>query len=91
MTFKIVFVAVLASALTLFALQNGTPTSVRFLFWTLDGASLAAVILLSAATGIVLVGVPLWLERWRLQGQVRALEARLGAAEVAGGAPRESA
>ena len=88
MSFKSVFVTVLASALTLFALQNGTPTSLRFLVWTLDGASLAAVILLSAATGVVLVGVPLWLERWRLQGQVRALEARLGAAETAGGAGR---
>jgi uncharacterized integral membrane protein len=74
---KYVFVAVLASAITVFALQNGTPTTIRFLFWSVDGASLATIILLSAAAGIALVGVPLVVERWRLRSQLRTLETRL--------------
>ena len=83
MQFKWVFVALLASALTIFALQNSASTQIRFLFWTLEATSLAIVILLSAAVGIVLVGLPLWLDRWRLRSRVRALEARLDAAEAA--------
>lgn len=76
MPVKYVLVAVLASALTIFALQNGTPTRVRFLFWDVDGVSLATIILLSAAIGVVLVGPALWWDRWRLRGRIRALEAR---------------
>ena len=83
MSYKWVFVALLASALTVFALQNSASTQLRFLFWTVEAASLAMVILLSAAVGIVLVGLPLWLDRWRLRGQVRALETRVAAAETA--------
>ncbi len=90
MSFKWVFAALLASALTVFALQNGASTKIRFLFWTLEAASLAMVILLSAAVGIVLVGLPLWLDRWRLRGRVRALEARLDAVERSAGPARGS-
>lgn len=87
MAFKFVFVAVLGSALTLFALQNGTATSLRFLFWKVEGTSLASVILLSAAGGVVLVGLPLWLDRWRLRSQVRSLESRL--ASLSGADPHD--
>lgn len=80
MQLRYVFVVLLASALTVFALQNSASTQIRFLFWTLEAASLALVILLSAAVGIVLVGLPLWVDRWRLRSRVRALEARLEAA-----------
>jgi uncharacterized integral membrane protein len=82
MGYKYVFVAVLASAITLFALQNNTPASIRFLFWSLQAIPLATVILVSVAAGIVLAGVPLWLERWRLRARVRSLETRLAAAEA---------
>lgn len=74
---RYVFVAVLASAITLFALQNSAPTTVRFLFWSVQAASVATVILVSVAAGIALVGVPLIVERWRLRAQLRALETRL--------------
>ncbi len=77
---KSLFVAVLASALTVFALQNHTAVTIRALVWQLEGMSLAAVILLSAAAGIVLVGVPLWIDRWRLRTRLRALEAKVVAA-----------
>ena len=82
MGLKSVFVAVVASAVTVFALQNNAPTSIRFLVWSLDAVPLASVILVSVAAGIVLVGVPLWLDRWRLRLRVRSLESRLAAAET---------
>ena len=90
MQFKWVFIALLASALTVFALQNSASTQIRFLFWTVEAASLAIVILLSAAVGVVLVGLPLWLDRWRLRGQVRILESRLAATEAARRPAQES-
>jgi len=79
---KYVFVAVLASAITLFALQNSEQTRIRFLIWTLEGVPLATVILVSVAAGIVLVGLPLWIGRFRLRGRVRSLEARVASAEA---------
>jgi uncharacterized integral membrane protein len=79
MTLRYLLVAILAAALTVFALQNGAPTRVRFVVWDVDGVSLAAVILLSAAIGVVLVGPALWIERWRLRRRVRDLEARQAA------------
>jgi uncharacterized integral membrane protein len=82
MGYKYVFVAVLASAITMFALQNGAPVSIRLLIWGLPEVPLAGVILVSVAAGIVLAGVPLWVERWRLRARVRSLETRLTAAEA---------
>lgn len=82
MGYKYVFVAVLASAITVFALQNSAPASIRFLIWGLREVPLAGVILVSVAAGIVLAGVPLWVERWRLRARVRSLETRLAAAET---------
>ena len=82
MGLKYVFVAVFASAITLFALQNSEQTRLRFLFWALEGIPLATVILVSAAAGIVLVGLPLWIDRWRLRARARSLEARLASAEA---------
>ncbi len=80
--FRYVFIAVLASAITVFALQNTAPVSLRFLIWSLPPAPLATVILLFAAAGIVLVGVPLWIDRWRLRARARTLEVRLASAEA---------
>ncbi len=82
MAFRYVFVAVIAVAITLFALQNSGPASVRFLFWSLEGVPLASVILVSVASGVVLVGVPLWVDRWRLRKRARGLEARVAMVEA---------
>ena len=79
---KYVVVAVVAAVVALFALQNNGPISIRFVVWTLHATPLASLVLLSAAAGIVLVGVPLWVERWRLRARVRALETRLAAIEA---------
>lgn len=84
MGLKYIIVFVVAIAITAFALQNNSPTSVRFLIWHLAGVPLATIILVSVALGVALVGVPLLIERWRLRSRVRALEARLGTAETPG-------
>ena len=82
MALKYALVAILASAITVFALQNSVPTSISFLVWRADAVPLAGVILASVAAGIVLVGVPLWVDRWRLRARARALEARVTAVEA---------
>jgi uncharacterized integral membrane protein len=83
-------VAVVASLLTVFALQNHAAASIRFLIWRLEGVPLAGVILVSAAAGIVMVGVPLWLDRWRLRARARQLEARLAAVEAEAARARDA-
>lgn len=84
---RYVVVAVIASGITIFALQNTTPTSIRFLVWSLPPTPLATVILSSVSAGILLVGLPLWLTRWRLRARTRALEAQLASAEAPRTAP----
>jgi uncharacterized integral membrane protein len=76
-----VVVAVLAAAVAVFALQNGTATPVRFLAWSLDGVPLAGLILAAFAAGLIIAGVPLALQRWRARSQARRLEAQLSALE----------
>jgi putative membrane protein len=80
MALKYIAVAVVAVAITMFALQNSAPASVRFVVWQVD-VPLATTILASVALGVVLVGVPLLVERWRLRSRLRSLESRLGEAE----------
>jgi len=66
----------LGLSLALFALQNGTAVSVRFLAWQVDGP-LAGVVLGSAGAGALLLlflGLPSHLAlRWRLRAQEREL------------------
>jgi uncharacterized integral membrane protein len=77
MAFGYVVVALVAAAVAIFALQNGDPTPVRFLVWTIAGLPLAGLILLSLAGGLVIAGVPLLIQRWQLRGRLRAAERRL--------------
>lgn len=81
MAIRYLVVALIASAITVFALQNTETVSVRFLFWALD-LPLAGVILGSVAAGVVLVGLPLWIDRWRLTSRARVLERRLAAVDA---------
>ena len=82
MVFKYIVVATIAASITLFALQNNAPTSVRFLFWQLDAVPLATIMLVSVGLGVVLVGVPLLVERWRLRARLHSLESRLDEADT---------
>jgi putative membrane protein len=74
-------VAVVAAAVAVFALQNSAPASVRFIVWSIEAVPVAALVLLSLAAGIVVAGVPLWLQRWRLRARARALEQRVAELE----------
>lgn len=71
-------VAALAVIVAVFTMQNTTVVSVRFLVWE-QPVPLAGVILLSLGVGIVLVGVPLWVQRWHLRARLRAVERRMAA------------
>ena len=82
MALKYIAVAVVAVAITLFALQNSAPTSIRFVVWQLDAVPLATIILVSVALGLVLGGVPLLVERWRLRARLHSLESRLDEADT---------
>ena len=83
MAFGYLVVALIAAAVAVFALQNGEPTPVRFIVWSAEGLPLAALILVSLASGLVIAGVPLMLQRWRLRGRLRAAERRVAELEAA--------
>ena len=72
-----ILVAIVAAAIVIFAFQNGTPTTVRFLIWTLPSISTAGLALIAVAAGVLVTGVPLWIQRWRLRSRVRALESQV--------------
>ncbi|MBM4441624.1 MAG: DUF1049 domain-containing protein [Candidatus Rokubacteria bacterium] len=76
-------VAIVAAAVVVFAFQNGTPVAVRFLAWSLPSISLAGVTLFALAAGVLITGVPLWIQRWRLRARLRATEARVRGLETA--------
>src|SRR6185295_15019044 len=69
--------AVLGAAVAVFALQNGTPATVRLLGFRLEGVPLAGLILGAFVAGLVVAGVPLGIQRWRARAQVRRLETRV--------------
>jgi uncharacterized integral membrane protein len=76
-------VALIAAAVAVFALQNGTPASVRFLTWTLDGVPLAGLILVPFAAGLAIAAIALGIQYWRGRARVRRLEARVRDLEAA--------
>jgi uncharacterized integral membrane protein len=83
MGFGYLVVAILTAAIVVFAFQNGTPVSVRFLTWTVPEVSTAAVILLALISGVVIAAIPLVIQRWRLRFRVRALQNRVEQLEAA--------
>ena len=87
MAFGYVVVAIVAAAVAVFALQNGEPTRVRFFAWTVDGFPLAGLILISLASGLVVAGVPLMIQRWRLRARLRAAERRVAELQATGARP----
>ena len=83
MTFGYIVVALLTAAVVVFAFQNGTPVSVRFLMWTVPEISAAAVILIALVSGLLIAAIPLWIQRWRLRHRVRGLESQVRQLESA--------
>ena len=76
-----VVAALVAAVIAVFALQNGVPTSVRFLTWSIDAVPLAGVVLAALAAGLVVAGFPLWIQVWRWRSRARSAEARAAALE----------
>ena len=68
--------AIIAVVVTVFILQNTQAVTVTLLAWRITDVPLAAVVLFAFALGAALVGVPLWIARWRLQSRLRAHEPR---------------
>lgn len=74
-------VAVVAAVVTVFALQNGEPTTIRFLFWTLAPLSAGALALAAVIAGVIIAGVPLLIHRAVLRSRMRRLEGVVGSLE----------
>jgi uncharacterized integral membrane protein len=89
MALAYVLVALLAAAVAVFALQNGTPATVHFFVWSLEGVPLAGLILGAFAAGAVIAGIPLGILRWRARAQARRLDTRVKELEAATGPLRE--
>jgi len=76
-------VALIAAAVVVFAFQNGTPLTVRFLVWNIEAVSTAAVIAVALVSGLLLAAIPLWIQRWRLRARLRGLETQVRQLEAA--------
>jgi uncharacterized integral membrane protein len=82
MTFGYLVVALLAVAVTVFAFAHSDSLTVHPIFRKYE-LPLSALVLLSLAAGIVVTGIPLSLQRWRLRARTRTLEARVRMLETA--------
>ena len=67
-------VAIIAVLVAVFTLQNTQAVTVTLVAWRIAEVPLAAVVLSAFALGAALVGVPLWIARWRLRSRLRARE-----------------
>ena len=79
-TFGYLVVALLAVAVTIFAVANGESITVN-LISAIVRRTLACSV--SVGAGIVVAGIPLSLQRWRLRARTRTLEARVRMLETA--------
>ena len=81
MAFAFLLMAIVAVAVAIFTIQNSVPTRIHFLMWVSDGLPLSAVVLGALAAGLLVMGVPLWIGRWRLRSHNRALRNRIQSLE----------
>jgi uncharacterized integral membrane protein len=66
-----IIVAAVAVGIAVFAMQNTDHVVVKFLFWDVANVPVSAVVLGSLGVGILLVGIPLWFQVWRLRHRLR--------------------
>jgi uncharacterized integral membrane protein len=79
--FAFLLMAIVAAGVAVFTIQNSVPTRIHFLVWVVDGMPLSAVVLGALGAGLLLMGVPLWIGRWRLRSHNRALRNRIQSLE----------
>ncbi len=82
-----IMMVLVGAAGAIFALQNIDPVVIRFLFWRIEGAPLAVVIMLSIAIGVVLTSLVGIGHQWKLRSRIRQLEHEL--ARVAAATERQ--
>ena len=66
---RLLAVAIIAVLVAVFTLQNTQAVTVTLVAWRIAEVPLAAVALSAFALGAALVGVPLWIARWRLRAR----------------------
>src|SRR5215470_13302825 len=76
-------VAAVAVLVTVFALQNTDPATVRLLVWKVDSIPLAALVLASLGAGLLIAGVPLAIKLSVWRARARSHEARANNLEAA--------
>ncbi len=78
-----ILMILIGAAGAFFALQNIDPVVIRFLWWRLEGAPLAMVIILSIAIGVVFTSLVGLVQQFKLRHRIRRLEADLARASAA--------
>jgi uncharacterized integral membrane protein len=74
-------VAGVAATVALFALQNGEPTTIRFLAWELPAVSAGLLVVVALVAGMIVAGLPLLIHRAVLRSRMRRLEGMVSALE----------
>jgi uncharacterized integral membrane protein len=67
-------VALVAVAIVIFTLQNTQAVTITLLAWRFGEVPLAAVALGAFGMGVLVAGVPLGIQRWRLRSRLRACQ-----------------
>jgi len=80
-----IVVAVTAVLVTVFALQNTDPATVRFLIWRSETVPLALLVLAALAAGVLAAGLPLGIRLGVWRSRARSLESRARMLETAVG------
>ena len=83
MVIMYILMVLVGAAGAIFALQNIDPVVIRFLFWRIEGAPLAMVIILSIAIGVVLTSLVGIVQQLKLRSRIRKLEYNLAQATAA--------
>jgi len=78
-----VLMVLVGAAGAIFAVQNIDPVVIRFLFWKIEGAPLAMVIVLSIAIGVVLTSLVGIGQQWKLRSRIRQLQQELARVNAA--------
>lgn len=73
-----VLVAVVAVLVTVFALQNPDPATVRFLVWRIETVPLAILVLAALGAGLLIAGLPLAIRLSVWRSRARSHENRVG-------------
>jgi uncharacterized integral membrane protein len=78
-------VAVTAVLVTIFALQNTDPATVRLLIWRLETVPVAVLVLVALGAGLLIAGLPLAIKLGVWRSRARSFESRARMLETAVG------